>query len=370
MKILHVISDRNVGGAGVLLCNLLRHFDASVESVVALPRGSALTARLDALGVVSVPLRYPCDRLSAASVREIGQVIRESGAELVHANAAICARVAGKRTGVGVLFTRHCCFPPTGLFRIAPVRWLAGRLNRALSDAAIATAEVAAENLRAYGIPEREIHVIINGSDAVRTVPEAELSAFRERYGMDADEYVIGICARLEACKGQDVFLRAAKRLIEAFPQAKLRFLVVGSGSEEGRLRSLADRLGIARRVTFTGFLEDMAPVYRLLRVNVNCSRGTETSCLALSEGMSAGVPMVVSDYGGNPAMIGESLAGFLFRAEDDAMLAEVLGRIIQNPVLERQMRAAALERYQSHYTTERMTERVTALYQALLQKE
>ena len=115
---------------------------------------------------------------------------------------------------------------------------------------------------------------------------------------MDAEEYVIGICARLERCKGQDVFLRAAKRLTEAFPQAKLRFLVVGSGSEEGRLRSLAEHLGIARWVTFTGFLEDMAPVYRLLRINVNCSRGTETSCLALSEGMSAGVPMVVSDAG------------------------------------------------------------------------
>ena len=261
MKVLHVISDQNVGGAGVLLCNLLRHFDASVESIVALPRGSALTARLDALGVVNVSLLHPCDRLSAASVKEIGEVIRESGAELVHANAAICARVAGRRAGVGVLFTRHCCYPPAGLYRLSAVRWLAGRINRALSDAAIATAEVAAQNLRAYGIPARDIHVIINGSDEVREVSGEELEAFCKQYGIKEDEYLVGICARLEACKGQDVFLRAAKRLTEALPHQKLRFLVVGSGSAEGALRALADRLGIADRVTFTGFLNDMAPI-------------------------------------------------------------------------------------------------------------
>lgn len=365
MKVLHVISDQNIGGAGVLLCNLLRHFDASVESVVALPQGSALTARLDSMGVLCVPLLNPCDRLSAASVREVGRVIRESGAELVHANAAIAARVAGKRAGVGVLYTRHCCYPPARWWRFPPVRWLGGACNRALCDCAIATAEAAASNLHAYGIPTHKIRVVINGSDAVRAVSDEELAAVRRQYGIEASDYVIGICARLERCKGQDTFLKAAKRILEVVPNA--RFLIVGSGSHEGELRRTCRELGLDDRVIFTGFVRDMAPVYRLLRINVNCSRGTETSCLSLSEGMSAGVPMVASDYGGNPAMIGKSLAGFLFRTDDDAMLARVVCRIATNPSLEAQMRVAARERYEQRYTAAQMAEQVTQLYRDML---
>ena len=86
MKILHVISDRNIGGAGVLLCNLLRHMDRSrIESVVAIPRGSALGERISALQIPVRELKYPCDRLSPFSVREIEGLLRREGFGGVHA---------------------------------------------------------------------------------------------------------------------------------------------------------------------------------------------------------------------------------------------------------------------------------------------
>jgi hypothetical protein len=77
MKVLHVISDENIGGAGILLLNLLEHFDPSrIESRVALPRGSALIPRLEALGIACIPLAHNCDRFTPASVRELLQLIR------------------------------------------------------------------------------------------------------------------------------------------------------------------------------------------------------------------------------------------------------------------------------------------------------
>ena len=76
MKVLHVISDENIGGAGVLLCTLLRHFDPGlVENEVAMPVGSALYPRIRDLGIFVHSLKYPCDRLSMASVREIGDLL-------------------------------------------------------------------------------------------------------------------------------------------------------------------------------------------------------------------------------------------------------------------------------------------------------
>ncbi|MBQ8441205.1 MAG: glycosyltransferase family 4 protein [Clostridia bacterium] len=367
MKVLHVISDENIGGAGVLLTNLLRNFDpCRVQSVVALPRESKLMPRIQELGIPTVELEYPCDRFSRASFRELREIVKNTNPDLIHANAALSARLVGKRLGKKVIHTRHCCFPPTGIWKNRGMRYVGGLWNRRLSDHVIATADAAAEDLRRLGIPREQISVIINGSERIREVLETELDFYRDKWRLQKDDFLIGICARLERCKGQDVFLKAAKRLIGRLPHAKLRFLIVGSGTQENALKALAKDLGIGDRVCFTGFVADMAPVYRLLRVNVNCSVGTETSCLALSEGMSASLPMVVSHYGGNGAMVGDGKAGILFPPGDDGALADALERIISDPSLELTMRNAAYERYEQQYTAVQMTERLTAVYERL----
>ena len=138
-------------------------------------------------------------------------------------------------------------------------------------------------------------------------------------------------------------------------------------GKEADRDERFCKELGIEDMVCFCGFVEDMAPVYRLLRVNVNCSVGTETSCLALSEGMSASLPMVVSDYGGNGAMVGDGKAGILFPAGDEKALADALEKIVLHEDLEREMKKASYERYLKNYTAVQMTEHLTAVYEDLL---
>lgn len=368
MIVLHVISDENIGGAGVLLTTLLQNFDRRrVQSIVALPRGSALLERMKSLGIEVIELNQPCDRFSLASIAELMGIIKGCKPDIIHANAALASRIAGRLTGKKVVHTRHCCFPPTGIWQSKGLRFLGGCWNRFLSHRVIATADAAAENLISLGIPREKITVIINGSEPVRSVSERELERYRKRWGIHEKDFVIGICARLEACKGQRIFLKAAKILLEKHPQIPFRFLIVGTGGEEADLRRLAKELEIENDVFFTGFVEDMAPVYRLLRVNVNCSIGTETSCLALSEGMSASLPMVVSDYGGNGAMVGDGKAGILYPAGNENALADALEQIALDPTLENSMKKASYDRYLQNYTAAQMTEHLTAVYESLL---
>ena len=367
MRVLHVISDENIGGAGVLLLNLLRNFDGRVDSYVALPQGSALCERMASVGVTVCELHAPCDRGTAASVRELVRLIRATGVDLVHANAALSARIAGRICRVPVVHTRHCCYPPSGIWRNRAVRFVGGCWNRLLSDRVIATADAAAENLLGLGIPARKIDVVINGSDTVREVGAEELVQFRRTWGIGEEDFVVGICARLEACKGHDVFLEMARIL-----QARGRFfklLIVGDGSRRRELEARVAQMGLQGAVVFTGFVRDMAPVYRILRVNVNCSQGTETSCLAISEGMSAGVPAVVSDYGGNRAMIGESMAGRVVPVGDAMAFADAVWEIAGDMELEQRMRAAAYARYLQRYTARAMAEQVTQVYKRVLKQ-
>ena len=368
MKVLHVISDTNIGGAGVLLSNLLTCFDREcVESVVALPCGSKLAPKLIKMGIPVLYLSEACERVSPNSVWELSCIIKRNKVNIVHTNAAVAARVAARVCRVPVLHTRHCYFPPSGLLANPFVRRVAGICNRMLSDYVIATADAAAENLRQLGIPEGKISVIINGSLPVREVDEETLAQTRERFGIKTDDFTVGICARLEECKGHDTFLSAAAILRQQHHKIPFRFLIIGDGSRCEELKKLTADLDLTDCVTFTGFVSDMAPIYRILRVNVNCSSGTETSCLAISEGMSVGLPTIASDYGGNVAMIGESGAGFLFSVGDAEALADAILKIAEDRGLEERMKVCARERYLSHFTAEKMSREVQEVYEKML---
>ncbi|MBE6699273.1 MAG: glycosyltransferase [Ruminococcaceae bacterium] len=367
MKVLHVISDSNIGGAGVLLCNLLTCFERDkVESTVALPCGSKLAPRLIRIGVPVLYLSESCERVSPNSVWELSRIIKKGKADLVHTNAAISARVAARLCGVPVLHTRHCYYPPTGLLAKPLACRVAGVCNRMLSDHVIATADAAAENLLQLGIPENKISIIINGSLPVREVDEATLNETRRAFGIQKEDFTVGICARLEECKGHNTFLSAAAILRQLRPDISFRFLMIGEGSRRSYLEQMTAALALEDCVTFTGFVLDMAPVYRILRVNVNCSCGTETSCLAISEGMSVGLPTVASDYGGNIAMIGESNAGILFPVGDAEALANAILQIAEDEELEKKMQKCAYERYLSHFTAEKMSREVQSVYENL----
>ena len=211
------------------------------------------------------------------------------------------------------------------------------------------------------------IRVIVNGSRAVRHVGEEELSLVQGRFGVAKEDFTVGICARLEPYKGHDVFLRGAKLVCDARPDLPFRFLIAGEGTMRKELEAQAIAMGLEDRVRFLGFLQDPAPFYRLLRLNVNCSCGTETSCLAISEGFSAGVPVIASDYGGNRAMVGDGFAGILFPTGSAEALATAILRVAADPALEARMKQAALDRYRRYYTPEIMTEQLTLLYESFL---
>ena len=368
MKVLHVISDENIGGAGVLLTNLLKNMDCHcVNSIVALPQNSLLSPRIQDLKVPLIELKHSCDRFSLRSVMELKRIIKREGVDIIHSNAAFCARIAGKLEGKQVLHTRHCCFEPQGIWKNKAVRILGGTCNRLLSNRVIATAEAAAENLCQLGIPRDRIDVIINGSEAIRMIDEDVLLQYKRRFGIKEGDFCIGICARLEPYKGHETFLKAAKRLMSMHPEIPFRFLIVGDGSQKSYLIGLCQRMGLSHVVCFTGFVEDMAPVYRLLRINVNCSYGTETSCLALSEGMSAGVPFLATDFGGNRAMCEESDAGRIYPVGNAETLSDLLAEIATDPVLEERMRTAAESRYMEKYTAAAMGKALTAVYESML---
>ena len=368
IKVMHILTDTNIGGAGTLLYNTMVCGDASrFDYVVVLPKGSRLIERFLPLSCRVVTVDCGQDRsIEWGALGEYIRVIREVRPDILHTHAALTARLAGRLCRVPVCIqTRHCVFPLSSWQKNALFR-LAFRIgSRLLSDRVIAVAEAAKENLLLLGMDERQIEVIINGVLPIRSCEQDEIEALRGAWGVDASHFVVGMPARLEEYKGQETVIRATALCRDTAPE--LRVLLIGDGSQEDRYRELAKKLDVEDRVMFTGFVSDMAPYYALMDLGVNASFGTETSSLSLSEGMSAGVPALASNYGGNPRMINVGINGFLFPPRDEKALANLLLLLYRDRQLLEDLSKGARRLYSEKFTADAMVQQLEGLYERMM---
>ena len=155
----------------------------------------------------------------------------------------------------------------------------------------------------------------------------------------------VGIVGRLASWKGQHVFLEAFAR---AFPTGEEQAVVIGTALFDGdepyaqTLQPMAVQLGIAGRVTFTGFREDVAAELRQLDVLVHASVVPEPFGRVVVEGMGAGLAVVAGGQGGPAEIIEDEVNGLLIPPGDVAALARALERLAAQPELRRRLGDAA----------------------------
>ncbi len=375
MKIMHVLTDSNIGGAGILVESLLRHTAVPHENItVLLPRGAALAARFRAHGVrVFDVLHTPDSSLSLRDFLTVRRMLLRLRPDILHTHASLSAKLAARTLlflRPTVLGTRHCAYPA----------WRGGRpffrvlhrlVDRALSSVTVATAEAAVRNLVALGLPQKRIRLIRNGGEELTPLSAHEKDALRDALLIPRNAFVVGMCARMVPAKDHMTMLRAAKLLLSAkVPLSEhtgYHFLWIGDGSEAPTLRLTAEKWGLSAHLTMVGEVSDVSPYLNLFDLSVNCSIGTETSSLALSEGMSLGIPAVVSRYGGNPEMIGEGENGLLFPPQDAHALAAAIARIAADPPLYRRLSEGARTRYFRDLRAAKMAREYDCLYEKLL---
>ncbi len=366
IRVLQILTDTNIGGAGRLLVNYLKNFDrGQFETAVVLPKGAELKPLVEAEGYSVIETENGRDKsFDLSAVGELRRIIREYRPDIVHCHSSFSGKLAAFLCRVpGRFYTRHCSFPQPRRLTTFPGKQINGWINGTLSTHIVAVSDAAKEDLLATGVKPKKITVIMNGVEPMPAVTAEAKAALRQSLGIGEADFVSGISARLEVYKGHTYLLQAAALLKESHPTMK--FLILGGGSQEDALRAEAEALGIADAVRFTGFVEQVAPYLNIMDLNINCSIGTETASLALSEGMSLGIPAVVSDFGGNPYMITDGVNGYVVPQKDPAALAEKIRQIADDPALHEKLSRGARDVYKQRFTADAMTRKMEDLYRA-----
>jgi glycosyltransferase involved in cell wall biosynthesis len=224
----------------------------------------------------------------------------------------------------------------------------------------LACATKSADAIRAYGMP---VSVPISVAWAPNLPPPAELRTPDESFlPVKKDgEFLIGFAGRITAGKGWRVLLAALTQLPEHF-----KCLLAGAGDEESELRLLCQLPAIRSRVHYLGVLEKdrLWSFYRRLDVfvlpSLTTPRWTEQFGFVLAEAMACGVPVIGSNSGAIPEVIGD--CGIIVEENDSRALAQAILSIANDLELRERCIACGLERFEREFTTHAYVSKVAAL--------
>jgi glycosyltransferase involved in cell wall biosynthesis len=256
---------------------------------------------------------------------------------------------------------------PVVVSRLDLVHWH-GKVRHLALAAASHAADVVVANCRAVKalvvererLPEHRVVVIRNGLDVARfdRMRRAPLAAPLPDVG-GAAVAVLVANMRHDVKRHEDFLAALARARREG---ADLAAFLVGEGARRPFLERMARDLGLERAAFFLGPRKDVPAILARAAMGVLCSK-QEGLSNAVIEGMGAGLPMVVTDAGGNAELVEDGERGFVVPPERPDLLARAMGRVLEDPERARQMGKAARCFVEAELTLERMIEQHDRLY-------
>lgn len=360
IRVAHVLNSPGQGGVPRVVEALVRHSDAArvAPHVFYLKpgRGEDLLRDLD------IPRRAATNASKAGAMTELVAFLDRHRIDILHTHS-FRPNLDGRMAGA--------VLRPAGLKIVAHYhneyddKWDADALCLERRLAAITDKGFAVSSAVAAHVADRVglvCELAENGIDRAR-VTGGNRAAGRAALGLGPEALVVGLVGRICRQKGTDTYVEAAISIARVLPRAQ--FVILGDIEDKGLAGELTARIGqsgLGERIRLVGHREDMADMFATLDLLAGPSRW-EGFGLMLGEAMAAGVPVVASDVGGIPSVLGD--AGILVPPDDPPALAEAMLSVLRDPV-RRLVMAERGREIATRFDWDRTAGRLTDHYQRL----
>jgi glycosyltransferase involved in cell wall biosynthesis len=367
MRVLFVHIPNDLYGAGRSLIRTVRRSVAAGDAVhVMLPPGGPLTGMCRDMGAtvhespylagisrsgISVNGVLKLARDICFSAPAVAGLARKMNADVIHSNSSILlsgalgAMLAG-RAHSWHLRENYSEFPSLWKFY---QRLMLGLSKRVFCNSLLTA--------RQFGSPFPEkVRVVYNGFELgdISPMPLDKAVALRREYNL-SDAVVVGVVGRIKLNrKGQDVFVKAAAEIADAFPN--VRFVCIGScwpGNEDhvDRLVGMAFEAGLGDRFRLLGQINDLSTIYALLDLLVMPSVVPEAFGNVVLEAMAARLPVIASSNGGGAEQVVDGETGFIVPPGDHSSLAVAMKNLLEDAELRKRMGAAGYRRFETKFS-------------------
>jgi glycosyltransferase involved in cell wall biosynthesis len=364
MKIAYVITRSDaVGGATIHVRDMAGAMRDRGHEVLVLVGGEGpVTQQFDAAGVPFRALRHLRRALNPVgdllAYRELTAELSAFAPDLVSAHTAKAGwlgRAAASKLSLPVIYTPHG-LPVDGRFSgmKAAVFTLAERAAARWNTAVICVSQAEKRTAIANGVAAPDqLYVVHNG---VRDVPP------EFRAAPECDPVRICSVARFAEPKDHATLLVA----LAALRSRAWSLELIGDGPLQTQMQRLAERLGIAERVTFRGYQADPEPALAAAQLFVLSTR-SEALPRSVLEAMRAGLPVVATDVGGVGEAVEHRVTGLLAPPEDARLLAASLDELLTDSEMRGRFGAAGRLAYERGFRLERTIEETLAVYRAIM---
>jgi glycosyltransferase involved in cell wall biosynthesis len=303
--------------------------------------------------------------------RKLCRHFRQTRPDIVHTHsgkAGILGRLAARKAGVPlVIHTIHGpSFGPFQGFTANTVFRQAERIAARSTHHFISVADAMTSQYLAAGIGQPEQYTrILSGFDLKPFLEARNSPELRRKFGFSESDIVIGKVARLAPLKGHEDLFRVAPKLITENPS--VRFLLVGDGPLRDTIEARARELRIADKVAFTGLVPpgDVPSLLGIMDIVVHLSR-REGLPRALSQALTASVPVVAFDCDGAREVCIDGQTGFLVQPDDLETLTRRLDQLARDAELRHRLGRQGQQMAVELFSVETMVDEIEKLYRRL----
>jgi glycosyltransferase involved in cell wall biosynthesis len=379
MRVLHISTGLNVGGAEMMLYRILQARDpADSHHVVSLIDVGLTGQKIAKLGIEPRALgmrRVP----NPLKLIELARMIAEVRPDVVqtwmyHADliGGLAARLAGcTRVAWGI---HNYTLDPATTHRTTKLIVAAlARLSPFVPDAIVCVSQASEVHHVSMGYDARKFVIIPNGFDCTEFQPnEATRREMRRELGLADEHVLIGMVARIAPQKDHPNFIRAAIALARRRPE--VRFLLCGGPGVDGAKGTTLDNTdlagplreaGLLNRFFLLGRRDDIPRIMSALDIAALSSYG-EAFPLVIGEAMACGVPCVVTDVGDSGLLVAET--GRVVPPRDPEALAGAWEDLVAlGTEGRRRLGEAARARIKENFSLPHVAEQYAALWRRLV---
>ena len=371
MKVIHLISGGDSGGAKTHVLSLLQNLNKTITAQLVCFRDGPFAEEARAMGIPTMI----CGGNNIPHLRrELAAYIRQGGYQLIHCHgsrANMIGALLRKPTGLPVVSTVHSDYKLDYMGRPF-ARLTFGAINAwALRhlDYRIGVSDAMVDLLIDRGFPPDRFYAIYNGIDFTPAPSQGDRLAYLRGLGADVEEnsVVVGIAARLNPVKDMSTLIRGFAEGHKSCP--RLRLVIAGDGEERQKLEDLAKELGVEKEVTFAGWISGgMDRFYSALDVNALTSL-SETFPYALTEGARFHLATVATAVGGIPYLIDQDVNGYLFTPGDWQTLGRYLAALGNDDALRHEMGEKLYEKASSKFSIQSTVDTQLHIYEEIIRR-